>query len=196
MEFVPFQKIGRLSRGMTVTEKIDGTNAQVCISSEPFTGSPVEGVIARSACGQFAMRAGSRTRWTTPGKETDNFGFAAWCRDNAEELFGLGEGRHFGEWWGSGIQSGYGLAERRFSLFNVTRWGQERPPQCCGVVPILYEGPFCLDTVAGCLLVLGALGSTAAPGFREPEGVVVYHHATKTLFKKLLANDDMPKGAA
>ena len=32
-------------------------------------------------------------------------------------------GRHFGEWWGSGIQRGYGLDEKTFSLFNAYRWG-------------------------------------------------------------------------
>ncbi len=31
---------------------------------------------------------------------------------------------YFGEWWGSGVQRGYGLqkGDKRFSLFNVSRW--------------------------------------------------------------------------
>jgi hypothetical protein len=79
----------------------------------------------------------SRSRWITP--DDDNFGFAAWVEANRDELLTLGPGRHFGEWWGSGIQRGYGLpkGEKRFSLFNVSRWGESRPA-CCHVVPVLY----------------------------------------------------------
>src|SRR5271154_6281092 len=121
-EFVPFQKIGRLSREIIVTEKIDGTNALIEITED----------------GDF--RIGSRTRWLT-GTE-DNHGFARWALDHRDELIGgLGAGRHFGEWWGSGIQRGYGLKEKRFSLFNVHRWGVTRP-ECCHVVPELWRGDF------------------------------------------------------
>ena len=104
MEFTEFPKMARLSREVIVTEKIDGTNAQVCIGED---GS---------------MLAGSRTRWITP--QDDNHGFAAWVEAHREELLTLGPGRHFGEWWGSGIQRGYGLKEKRFSLFNARRWCQ------------------------------------------------------------------------
>ena len=114
--FVEFPKMPRLSREIIVTEKIDGTNAQVYIGDDG------------------TILAGSRTRWITP--ENDNFGFAAWVRDNTDELLKLGPGSHFGEWWGAGIQRRYGLNEKRFSLFNVARWGEERPA-CCSVVPVL-----------------------------------------------------------
>ena len=116
--FRPFPKVPRLMRPVVVTEKIDGTNASVCVYPDG------------------TVRAGSRKRWITP--EDDNFGFAAWVRDHAEELRGLGEGHHFGEWWGRGIQRGYGLQTRRFSLFNVDRWNADNPPPaCCHVVPVL-----------------------------------------------------------
>ncbi len=64
------------------------------------------------------MFIGSRTRWITA--QDDNHGFARWVEGNKQELLKLGAGRHFGEWWGSGIQRGYGLqkGEKRFSLFN------------------------------------------------------------------------------
>lgn len=103
--FVEFPKLARAARQCIITEKIDGTNAQVYISDDGFT-----------------MKVGSRTRWITP--QDDNFGFAAWVEANREELMKLGPGRHYGEWWGSGIQRAYGLpkGERRFSLFNVSRW--------------------------------------------------------------------------
>jgi hypothetical protein len=106
----------------------------------------------------------------------------------------LGPGSHFGEWWGLGIQRRYGIPEKRFSLFNVSRWTETPPPPCCHLVPVLYTGDF--DTVAidGCLERLRTEGSVAAPGFMQPEGVVVYHVATRTLFKRTLEKDEQPKG--
>ena len=110
-EFMAFPSIKRLTRGCIITEKIDGTNAQVCID--------VDGTV----------RAGSRNRWLTPGD--DNFGFASWVKLHEDDLRQLGTGRHFGEWWGSGIQRRYGLAEKRFSLFRTP----STLPACCSVVP-------------------------------------------------------------
>jgi hypothetical protein len=190
-------KTPRLSREIVITEKIDGTNASVYIPP------PEEAHL-------FARKvlAGSRTRWIEPGD--DNFGFAAWVEANWEELLQLGPGQHFGEWWGRGIQRGYDLAERRFSLFNVGRWwgwrdaegtfsvppeGMERAPACCHVVPVLWRGPFSLDQVESALYRLIVQGSTAAPGFRDPEGVMVYHTAAGQLFKKTLLGDEEGKSA-
>jgi hypothetical protein len=112
MDFKEFPKMPRLSREIIVTEKIDGTNAQVAVVE-------LDGYSAPGAVWEgdgLAIYAGSRTRWITP--KADNFGFAAWVRDNAEELATLGPGNHFGEWWGAGIQRRYGLTDKRFSLFN------------------------------------------------------------------------------
>lgn len=176
-DFIPFQKIPRLKRGCVITEKIDGTNAQVVIDAE---GN---------------VRAGSRNRWITPGD--DNFGFARWVSDHEEELHGLGEGQHFGEWWGPGIQRGYGLKEKKFSLFNTGRWSDsERRPACCDVVPILYAGEFSSDTVDRVLSDLKETGSQASPGFMRVEGVIVYMTAGNHLYKVLAENDDVPKGLA
>lgn len=184
-EFEEFPKIARLSRGCVITEKIDGTNAQIHITDEG------------------RVLAGSRNRYVTPA--ADNFGFAAWVDAHVDELQQLGPGRHFGEWWGSGIQRGYGLpkGEKRFSLFNVARWADERDrekfpqnrPECCHVVPVLYAGPFDTSVIASTLYELGVKGSAAAPGFYRPEGVVVWHEAARVLFKKTLEKDEEPKGA-
>lgn len=175
--FTPFPKISRLTRECVITEKLDGTNAQVFITED----------------GQ--VLAGSRNRWITP--ESDNYGFAAWVRDNREELLKLGPGAHFGEWWGQGIQRRYGLDEKRFSLFNTARWSNPVVrPACCHVVPVLYTGDFCTSTAEDriCRLHLG--GSVAAPGFMKPEGIVIFHTASGMLFKKTLENDEKPKGRA
>jgi len=173
VEFVEFPKLARLSREIIVTEKIDGTNAQVHITDD----------------GQIL--AGSRTRWITP--EADNFGFATWVRDNRESLLELGPGSHFGEWWGAGIQRRYDQTTKRFSLFNVQRWGESRPA-CCDVVPVLYRGNFDTNAIEDALGVLARAGSAAAPGFMKPEGVVVFHVAGRVGFKKTIEKDEVPKG--
>ena len=194
MDFQEFPKMARLSRDIIVSEKIDGTNACVCIT------------------GEGALLAGSRSRWVTPAD--DNYGFAAWVEAHRDELLKLGPGRHFGEWWGAGIQRRYGLTEKRFSLFNTQRWAlhgeepktfltadprvvrtQDVLPPCCGLVPVLYQGPFDTAMVGQCLESLRLHGSVAAPGFKNPEGVVVFHTAGNVGFKKTLDKDDAAKGA-
>lgn len=192
MEFQAFPKIPRLKRDCFITEKLDGTNAQIQIVRSM---GPIEGAIAvQHSDGEFGtyMLAGSRSRYITP--QSDNYGFAAWVHANATELFTLGEGHHYGEWWGAGIQRRYGLAEKRFSLFNTVRWDGPQRPACCSVVPLLYAGQFSSDAVTTQLNCLRAYGSTAAPGFMQPEGVVVYLVAAQSYFKQLLENDDTPKG--
>ena len=193
-EFSEFPKMARLSRECIITEKIDGTNAQIYITED----------------GQFFT--GSRTRWITP--DNDNFGFSAWAHAHKEELMKLGPGRHFGEWWGSGIQRNYGLTngERRFSLFNVQRWClhnqepeqiktadprvvkmQEELPACVGLVPVLYRGKFQTNLCVSALSDLHYRGSQAAPGFMNPEGIVCFHTAANIGFKKTLEKDEIPK---
>ena len=184
--FAEFASIARLSRDMVVTEKIDGTNAQVHITD----------------AGQ--VFAGSRNRWITP--EADNFNFARWVRENEEALKALGPGSHYGEWWGSGIQRRYGLTEKRFSLFNTRRWTSafnngEGSTACievpvCHVVPVLLRYTFDTTKVDEVLAQLAEKGSAASPGFMQPEGVVIYHAKAKTLFKKTLDKNDGHKGGA
>jgi hypothetical protein len=174
-EFTAFNKISRLSRDCVVTEKIDGTNASITITDE----------------GEFLI--GSRTRWITP--DDDNFGFAKWATANKEELMKLGPGQHFGEWWGLGIQRGYGQTVKRFSLFNTSRWSNDGiRPACCGVVPALFMGAFDTVMISVAMKELQESGSRAAPGFMKPEGVVVYHEAARIYFKKTFEKDGEWKG--
>lgn len=200
-EFAGFPKIPRYQRDIIITEKIDGTNAQIYIEELKTNAIYVKGVVGALWNNQdYAIYAGSRTRWITPGD--DNFGFAKWAKDNAEELLRLGVGRHFGEWWGKGIQRGYGLGERRFSLFNTSRWGVDELPKCCHVVPVLYRGPWMLpyndegirgDAVTAIFDDLQRKGSMAAPGFMKPEGIVIYHTAGNLGFKMTYEKDDTGK---
>lgn len=195
MEFVEFPKIARLSRECIITEKIDGTNGQIAIGED----------------GSFFV--GSRTRWLTP-ETGDNHGFLLWAMTHRDELMQLGPGRHFGEWWGSGIQRGYGLqkGEKRFSLFNVTRWAlhgtepqrlatqdpriekyQDILPACCGLVPVLYRGQFSTEQANASLDWLVRNGSMASPDFMQPEGIVIFHTAANAGFKKTIDKDEEPK---
>jgi len=178
-EFTPFPKIARLNRECIVTEKIDGTNASVLVGED---GS---------------VSAGSRTRWITPAD--DNHGFARWVAEHSEELRKLGAGLHYGEWWGSGIQRGYGLTkgEKRFSLFNVSRWADDAiRPACCHVVPELARGLDMHTLSTNALNELREHGSLAALGFMRPEGVVIFHTAASLCFKRTLDKDDEWKGRA
>lgn len=168
--FVSFKKIPRLFRDVIITEKIDGTNGCVHVTED------------------MRVIAGSRNRWIYPEKGKDNRGFAAWVHENTEELLKLGPGTHYGEWWGKGIQRGYGLDEKRFSLFNTERWSIDRP-SVCGVVPVLYSGRLCTITVSECADRLEEFGSVAAPGFMQPEGLVVFHPAAGQFFKYTLNGD-------
>jgi len=184
---------------MIITEKIDGTNAQIYIEHEAVIDKMVEGPEAADWFYENSVRvedmfifAGSRKRWIVPGK--DNFGFAKWVWENAMELVALGPGNHYGEWWGQGIQRKYDLKKKRFSLFNVTRW-EEDAPLICDVVPVLYEGPFSTGTVRDIVESLERHGSKAAPGFMDPEGVVVFHKAANRMFKVTCKNDEVPKGS-
>lgn len=197
--FTAFPKMARLTRDCRILEKLDGTNAQVLIYDPEIYGSaedPNSYTSAKDSTGKvWFIKAGSRNRFVTP--QNDNYGFAGWVWRNAEELVGLGEGRHFGEWWGNGIQRNYGLKEKRFSLFNTARWSDDAVrPACCHVVPVLYRGVFDTAKIEEELEVLAKYGSVAAPSFMNPEGVIVYHEAAGIGFKKTIKDDGVPKSLA
>lgn len=214
-EFTEWPKTKRLFRDIVVTEKLDGTNSAIHISRVPQMGAsefPEESLFVIVDDVIYAVTAQSRKRIITPGKTTDNYGFAGWVYDNAAELVRiLGEGLHFGEWWGRGIQRGYGLDGKVFSLFNTERWfktgddgldsmstraelsslaGQIR------AVPVLYSGPFREASIVNALDRLRLTGSMAAPGFMNPEGICVYHTQTRGVFKVTLDNNDAGKWEA
>jgi RNA ligase len=200
IEFQGFGKIPRLFRDIVITEKIDGTNAAIGIvpfdaANRAHASLPL--VIAEDGT-WYIVYAQSRKRIISP--LSDNHGFARWVWDNAHTLVAdLGPGLHFGEWWGSGIQRGYGLEKghKVFSLFNVKRWTDEVKlgftTPCLDVVPVLYRGRFDTAMVETINNLLVINGSQVAPGFRDPEGIVVYHTAANELFKVTIENDEAPK---
>lgn len=226
MEHQKWPSIPRLYRDCVVTEKIDGTNAAIGIidmndetvgginQAQKVADNPRQVIIVDQ---DFAVYAQSRTRVITP--EADNHGFATWVYEHSTDLIkALGTGLHFGEWWGSGINRGYGLekGEKRFSLFNTKRWAQwvSAIPNHFALhglpnvdlVPILWEGDFAeltrqrdgngeteLDQLVRALEIKG---SVASPGFRNPEGVVIFHKAANHCFKYTPFDGDGHKGGS
>ena len=204
MEFQKFNKISRLSRDIIITEKIDGTNSVVFIYNANdelhFPYVDESKIVTQKFINDYALYeknkffvfAGSRKRWITSKK--DNYNFAKWVKENGEELLKLGEGRHYGEWWGRGIQRNYDMNRKVFSLFNVKKWSNDEVrPYCCNVVPILYEGMFNEQEINKQLVFLDYYGSKCSPGFKNAEGIIIYHTASGKMFKKTIKNDEKPK---
>jgi hypothetical protein len=220
LEFNEFPKMPRLNREIIITEKIDGTNAQVLIvpriqvpPDELSSATAMSGIASGNffEVGDNFVLVGSRTRWISP--KDDNYGFARWVYENRDEIIKLGPGRWFGEWWGVGIQRHYDMSRKVFSLFNVRQWKAlhtpvgtetgytgiadaqtgELGPSCVGVVPTLYRGNFSEGEIFNAKGTLINHGSRARPGFMDPEGIIVYHLAAQHGFKITLKNDDKAK---
>ena len=159
-EFVAWPKIPRgQNETITITEKIDGTNACIIIEGDKVIGCQ------------------SRKRIIRPGD--DNFGFAAWVEEHKEEVESLGDGYHYGEWAGKGIQKNpHAIEGRKFLLFNTSRWNPDNPnrPACCGVVPLLYEGDRREETIEDTMVDLML---SYADKEAYPEGVVVWYHKSR-----------------
>ena len=158
-DFKPFEKIQPIGKiYMSITQKIHGTNAQVYIYQKDD--------------GQMDLKAGCRTRWIVPGN--DNFGFAQYVYDNKQEFIEkLGLGVHFGEWAGPGINSGEGLKQRVFLLFNVRRWEGKALPIRCLTVPQLYSGNMTKEAIDQTFESLRQNGSQLVAGYMSPEGIVI-----------------------
>ena len=173
-EFRPWPKTPRLfgEKAITVTEKIDGTNACVVITED----------------GQIHCQ--SRKRFITPAQ--DNHGFAAWVEEHADKLKEvLGVGYHFGEWWGHGINRGYDCekGDKRFYLFNTAKWGHFSEPETMpdipglGVVPVLHQGDLSTVALWDCRFALEEYGSKAKPGYMNPEGLCIFHSHSGQVYK-------------
>lgn len=203
VEFQAWPKTPRLFRDIVITEKLDGTNAAIQITPleeldrvihehggiEYFDPQPI------AVIDGFAVHAQSRNRLIFPGKTTDNYGFAGWVERNAASLVeDLGAGIHYGEWWGQGIARKYSAQHKTFSLFNVARYAEITfNTPSLDLVPVLYEGPFDELQITVELHKLQTGGSVASPGFMNPEGICVYHSASRQVFKVTLDNQDAGK---
>ena len=175
IEFKAFPKIERFDGfGMSITQKIHGTNAHILIKDGCILG------------------VGSRTRWLTV--EDDNYRFCKYVTENAKELIAfLGDGHHFGEWAGTGINSGEGLEGNKFVLFDWKRHSKNltKAPMPDGVeiVPVLvYSARFSDDLIKKTMDELREGGSRLVDGFMRPEGIVI--NVNGVLYKKVFDKED------
>lgn len=232
-EFKPYGKTPRLFREVIITEKIDGSNAGIHIEPlqdilpsdgifTPWEGFPpgwhyaeqwltkdsslalVDGV-------GYRVTAQSRNRIVTPNRSgftTDNYGFAAWVHENRQVLVEvLGKGLHYGEWYGKGVNYGYGLDHKRFALFAVDRYDQaellwaRKLDVPIETVPELWRGTFSEDIVMELINDLRTYGTRIphlSQGVHESqipkaEGLIVYHTQSRQVYKVLCENDELPK---
>lgn len=187
----------RWHKGLTITEKINGTNAAIVI----YNGQ---------------VKAQSRKRMITP--DDDNFGFAKWVYDNAGALTDtLGYGYHYGEWFGPGIQKNpLGVESKRFALFHATKYTEDNGYELNKVdgletVPLLFHGQADLFTVAHTVENLATFGTRVEGAATQEivevfagedgsytvkakaEGVIVWHKETKQNYKILLEDDAFHK---
>lgn len=166
VEFKSWPKIGRENPfKVTISEKMDGTNSCIIIEDGEVVGVQ------------------SRKRLITP--EDDNYGFAAWVKENNDDLLSLGDGYHYGEWAGLGIQKNpHCLDKKELFLFNTFRWNPNNPnrPKCCNVVPILFEGILEESMVD---VILEDMEKEADRDMRDlrPEGLIIYYHAFRNYTK-------------
>lgn len=161
-EFKKWPKTKRLldTKIMTITQKMDGTNAQILITEDEI------------------IHAGSRNRWLSAKR--DNFGFYKWCQENKKALIEtLGTGRHYGEFCGPKIQTGEGLDSYVFFSFNPRLYIKQEHQNIISPVPLLYHGTFSDDWIISSLKALSRDGSFAVPGFMKPEGLIVEISGTK-----------------
>lgn len=181
----------RWHKGLTITEKIDGTNACIVI----YNGE---------------VKAQSRKRMITP--DDDNAGFARWVYDNAGALMDtLGFGYHYGEWFGEGIQKNpLGIEGKRFALFHATKYTEANGYELNKVdgletVPLLFHGQADAMTIGDILQGLSTFGSKVRgaktwieedTGFQisaKAEGIIVWHKETQQKYKILLEDDAFHK---
>lgn len=203
----------RLHRPWIITEKINGTNGLIAISNDLATAEsigwpmPLANYTVLDESNDLGWQrigvwAGSKNQWLGP--DGDNFGFGGWVKENAVLLADLlGPGLHRGEWWGSGIQTGYDLpkGEKRFSFFNTSRWDDRSLlldlDIGLDVVPKIHDnvdGHDLNEAVIASLALLEQFGSLASPGFMRAEGIVAFQPASQTSFKATIHNDEIPKG--
>jgi len=172
--FVPWGKTGReKGNNIVITEKMDGSNCGIRI---------VDGWI---------VGIQSRNRAIMPshnGNQCDNFGFAAWVFQNYDELLCLGNGYHYGEWCGPGIQKNpHKLEEKEWFLFNTFR-PADTLPMCVNQVPVLYEGVNDKDEIDAVYRELWFRATEIDE--RIPEGIIIYGHQSKARMKRTYAYKD------
>ena len=183
-----------------ISEKIDGTNGLIEIN-------------------ETNVRFGSRNRYIS--FSDDNAGFANFFRHyeakledvakdvitkelelNGETLTSCNESyplRIYGEWFGCGIQRGYGLKDKFFMPFSSFYGEKLIEYQVPNVITpnIMYTGKFSMEVVGTCMQQLKLNGSGVVKDYKQPEGIVIffpkYNFRLKETFDGAKWKDALPK---
>ena len=205
--FKSFKSIENIDRlDVYITQKIHGTNAQILIEEdltlkdshcESLNYDPTPYGIFSNATyinldsTKKITGIGSRSRWLE--YDDDNYGFCNFVLENENEFLKLPAGRYYGEWCVKGINSGEGLSDRKFVLFNPYLKLESLPPQTV-LVPLLFEGKIRAadlnDVINDTFSSLKQNGSSLCPGFMEPEGIVI--SIDNKLYKKVFKHENKP----
>ncbi len=194
-EFHKYFKIPRIeNETFTISEKIDGSNGLIYVHHARF--DDVKKGVDRSY-----ILAGSRSKWLIDdgSKTWDNHGFGSWVEENEEDLYSLDEGYHYGEWYGKGINRGYGLLDKRFMLFNYGRYAEKLRLADSGLLfnmptkvqvetvfhhNVKFEQLF--QIIAEVRYHLTHDGSKHVQGYIKPEGLIVRSELSGKLWKVII----------
>ena len=170
-----------------ISEKIDGTNGLIEIN-------------------ETNVRFGSRNRYIS--FSDDNAGFANFFKDyearfkdaakdiTTDKSYPL---RIYGEWFGRGIQRGYGLKDKFFMPFSSFYSEKLIEYQVPNVITpnIMYTGKFSMEVVDTCMQQLKLNGSGVVKDYKQPEGIVIffpkYNFRLKETFDGAKWKDALPK---
>jgi hypothetical protein len=179
-EFKAWPKINRFTQPfVTITEKIDGTNACVIVEDGKVIGAQSRSqLLVHDNSGELT-------------KYNDNAGFAQYVIENQNTLFALGDGYHYGEWAGPGIQKNpHNLNQKYFFLFNTGRFVNDEAVSLfpyVRVVPTLYSGYYEDGIVES---VMNMLNISAKEKGYIPEGVCIYWHNFDKYSKATFKNSE------
>lgn len=185
-DFKGYPKTPRLEQEtVTISEKVDGTNGVLYIH-KPHLCDVTNGI----ELSPYVL-AGSRSKWLQDeGKKSwDNHGFGAWVAEHASELHNLPAGFHYGEWYGKGINHGYGMTDRKFMLFNRKRYERlEDLPKCVELETIIedevpvYELLSVIDRIKN---EVSVKGSYHVPGQAMVEGLIMRFRLSAKVYKEV-----------
>ena len=191
-----------------ISEKIDGTNGLIEIQNKANN----------SNTGSMIVKFGSRNRYIS--FSDDNAGFANFFRhyekkfkNMAKEIIASSYNedsqtdeiptenyplRIYGEWFGKGIQRGYGLKDKFFMPFSTFYAEKLIEYQVPNIVKpnIMYTGKFSQEIADTCMQTL-TNGSLIIPEFKRPEGIVIhfpkYNFRLKQTFEGSKWEQNIPK---
>ena len=208
--YASFPSIERLENiYCVISEKVDGTNGLIEINEVFPVGEPKE----------IQIRFGSRNRYITFNNDNADFAnffrhYEARFKDVAadiilKELEVSGETltecqeqyplRIYGEWFGSGIQRGYGLKDKFFMPFSTFYAEKLIEYQVPNIVKpnIMYTGKFNKLTADMCMNTLAIHGSGIIKDYKRPEGIVIhfpkYNFRLKQTFEGSKWEQSIPK---